>query len=231
VFASLDAEIDAGKRELGRAGIAEVYIPKLERSLKLRQADAHSGRTLRRLFHHSIDLAVGRPRRVDLCQQVHDGAERSDHPARQDRAGDEAAHGQRVVGDRKHAEDHHAGVCQGLGGRGGIDRDRRNEPLAERHAGMAAHRLIPAPAQKGACVGGLDGLEAADRLDQDGLLSERAAEVFGRQPSHDGLCGQRCPDHDGDEAQRDEYDPAADQSDNGQRNHDERHVDQRADRG
>jgi hypothetical protein len=227
MLARLDREVEVLQSLLGRSGVAEADVAELDPPVQSGQLQPFARRSFGRHLHHLVELTISGSGRRHPRQELRDLCQRRDRASGENRAGDEAAHRQVLGGDHPDADDDHArvGNCAGRGR--GRDADAGDQPLAQRAVGVILHRFVPAPGEERPGTCGLDRLEAADRLDEHRLLGHAFAHRLGGKPVHRRLGERSDYDHDGNHQRRHRRDPAADDRDHRQREHDEGQVDDR----
>ena len=145
--------------------------------------------------------------REQLCHL----GQRRHGPAAQDDHGDQRPHRHAALTDEQHAEHNERNGGDLLHGDGEVEAQERQRAGAHARACRRGHRFLPLAAHAAFGADALDGLEAADGLDQHAVLGAGVAETA----AHGGT--QRdLDDQAGDQHQR-----HGDRQDHGQRAGDE----------
>ena len=189
---------------------------------------------VRRPFHRQVHDGVERGQRrlgaVVAGGQADHLAHRRDGLAGEDHQGDDAALAELALGNAVDAGDEHAHHGQVHDEIGKMADRAGEQPRATGPGGDVADRLLPGALDLALRAQHLDGLDAGEALDQDGVLLRRGGEAPLHRLFQRRLHRQGEQPHEGDRRQVDVNDGSAQVPDGGQAEQHEGQVDERGDR-
>ena len=231
-FFGCDLERHILQRRFGRARVGEGDVSELDGALKIGPRHEHPAvLVLALLPHQAVQRSVADGGLVHAGQQLGDLCHGCNGPSRQNGAGNDGTKAKLPRAHQKSAHRDHRHLHKLLGRVGHVGGELRQHARLKPHVGLVRHRLLPAPAHQRTRPERLDGLQAIEGFNQDGVL---VVPVFLRlldQALELGLHRQAREQHDGDGDQWHISHGAANQPDDDQKHNGKGDVDKGGERG